>query len=73
MSKCVFRLNAGSPFVAFERLQRAGLISSEWKAAGNNKGAKYYALTNQGRKRLNSETREWGRQMAAIARIMEAS
>src|SRR6266478_3524736 len=47
MSKGVFRLNAGSLFVAFQRLQRAGLI--------------------------NSETKEWGRQVAAIARILETS
>src|SRR5260370_36558443 len=35
MSKGVFRLNAGSLFVAFQRLQRAGLIRSEWKATEN--------------------------------------
>jgi PadR family transcriptional regulator PadR len=73
MSKGVFRLNAGSLFVAFQRLQRAGLIRSEWKATENSRRAKYYVLTDQGRKRLNSETREWGRQVAAIARILEAS
>ena|SRR5437016_2044248 len=73
MSKGVFRLNAGSLFVAFQRLERAGLISSEWKATENSRRAKYYVLTDQGRKRLNSETREWGRQVAAIARILEAS
>jgi PadR family transcriptional regulator, regulatory protein PadR len=73
MSKGVFRVNAGSLFVAFQRLQRAGLIKSEWKATENNRRAKYYVLTEQGRKRLNSETQEWGRQVAAIARILEAS
>jgi len=73
MSKGVFRLNAGSLFVAFQRLQRAGLISSEWKATENSRRAKYYALTGQGRKRLERETREWGRQVAAIGRILEAS
>jgi PadR family transcriptional regulator, regulatory protein PadR len=73
MSKGVFRLNAGSLFVAFQRLQRAGLIRSEWKATENSRRAKYYVLTEQGRNRLNSETREWGRQVAAIARILEAS
>jgi PadR family transcriptional regulator PadR len=72
MSKGVFRLNAGSLFVAFQRLQRAGLITSEWRATENSRRAKYYFLTDQGRK-LNSETREWGRQVAAIARILEAS
>ena len=73
MSKGVFRLNAGSLFVAFQRLQRAGLIKGEWKATENSRRAKYYVLTKQGRKKLNSETREWGRQVAAIARILEAS
>jgi PadR family transcriptional regulator PadR len=73
VSKGVFRVNAGSLFVAFQRLQRAGLIRSEWRATENNRRAKYYSLTEQGRKQLSSETREWGRQVAAIARILEAS
>jgi len=73
MSQGVFRLNAGSLFVAVQRLQRDGLIRGEWKATENSRRAKYYALTQQGQKRLNSETREWGRQVAAIARILEAS
>src|SRR5690348_18439558 len=72
MSKGVFRVNAGSLFVAFQRLQRAGLIKGEWKATENSRRAKYYALTEHGRKRLDSETQEWGRQVAAIARILEA-
>ena len=72
-SKGVFRVNAGSLFVALQRLQRAGLIRSEWKATENSRRAKYYVLTEPGRKRLNSEKREWGRQVAAIARILEAS
>src|ERR1700752_2158466 len=70
MSKGVFRVNAGSLFVALQRLQRAGLIKSQWKATENSRRAKYYALTEQRRKRLNTETREWGRQVAAIARIL---
>jgi PadR family transcriptional regulator len=73
MSKGVFRLNAGSLFVAFQRLQRTGLVKSQWKATENSRRAKYYALTDRGRKRLSSETREWGRQVAAIAGILEAS
>jgi PadR family transcriptional regulator PadR len=73
ISKGVFRVNAGSLFVAFQRLQRAGLIRSEWRATENNRRAKYYSPTEQGRKRLNSETQEWERQVAAIARILEAT
>jgi PadR family transcriptional regulator len=73
MSKGAFRINAGSLFVGLQRLQRAGLIKSEWKATENSRRAKYYTLTQQGRKRLASETRDWGRQVAAITRILEAS
>ena len=58
ISQNVFRVNAGSLFVAFQRLQRAGLVNSEWNATENSRRAKYYALTAQGRKRLNAETRE---------------
>jgi transcriptional regulator len=73
ISKGVFRVNAGSLFVALQRLQRAGLIKSEWKATENSRRAKYYSLSEQGRKRLSSETQEWGKQVAAITRILEAS
>jgi PadR family transcriptional regulator PadR len=73
ISKGVFKVNAGSLFVAFQRLQRDGLIKSEWKATENSRRAKYYVITEKGRKRLSSETREWGKQVAAIARILEAS
>jgi PadR family transcriptional regulator, regulatory protein PadR len=73
MSKGVFRLNAGSLFLAIQRLERDGLIDGEWKPTENNRRARYYTLTAKGRKRLDSETREWGKQAAAIARILEAS
>ena len=72
MSKDVFRVNAGSLFVALQRLQRAGLIRGEWKATENSRRAKYYVLTQHGRRRLDAETKDWNRQVAAIARILEA-
>ena len=57
MSKGVFRLNAGSLFVAFQRLERTGLISSEWKATENSRREKYY--TEQGRKNERDNLRPW--------------
>ena len=73
MSKSVFRMNAGSLFVAFKRLQRAGWIQGEWHESENNRRAKYYSLTARGRKQLGEETALWGKQAAAIARILAAS
>lgn len=73
VSKGVFRVNPGSLFPAFRRLERAGWIKGEWRPTENNRRAKYYLLTERGRAKLRSETAEWGRQTAAIARILEAS
>jgi len=73
MSKGAIRPNAGSLFVAFQRLERAGLIKGEWKASENNRRAKYYTLTELGRKKLHNETREWSKQVTAIARILETT
>ena len=72
MSGSTFRINAGSLFVALQRLERAGVIKSEWKSTENSRRAKYYILNAKGQRRLDNETREWGRQVAAIARILEA-
>ncbi len=72
MSHGVFRVNAGSLFSAFNRLERAGRLKAEWKATENNRRGKYYSLTERGRKALSEETRQWERQAAAIARILEA-
>ena len=73
MSNGVFRPNAGSLFLAIQRLERDGLIEGQWKSTENKRRAKYYALTAKGSKRLNTETKEWSRQVSAIARILEAS
>ena len=68
----VFRVNAGSLLPALSRMERAGHVKSEWRSTENNRRAKYYLLTAVGRKALTSETEQWGRQTAAIARILEA-
>ena len=73
ISKGVFQVNAGSLFPALRRLERDGLIAGEWRATENNRRAKYYALTSQGRAALKRETRDWEMQQAAITRILKAS
>jgi PadR family transcriptional regulator PadR len=72
ISKGVFQVNPGSLFPAFRRLERDGLMNSEWRDTENSRRAKYYALTPGGRKKLKSEAQEWRRQSGAIARILEA-
>jgi PadR family transcriptional regulator PadR len=72
ISNGVFRVNPGSLLPALSRMERAGRIKAEWRATENSRRAKYYSLTASGRKALSAETEQWQRQIAAIARILEA-
>jgi PadR family transcriptional regulator PadR len=72
VSEDVFRVNPGSLMVAFQRLERGGLLKGEWRATENNRRAKFYRLTDKGRRMLDHQTREWERRSAAIARLLEA-
>ncbi|HET7221329.1 MAG TPA: PadR family transcriptional regulator, partial [Vicinamibacterales bacterium] len=71
ISRGVFRVNPGSLLLAFQRMEREGLIEAEWRSTENNRRAKFYRITARGRKRLERETRDWERRTAAIARLLE--
>ncbi len=73
ISRGVFHVNAGSLFPALRRLERDGLIVGEWRTSENNRRAKYYTLTAEGRAGLKRETRDWELQTSAIARILRAA
>ena len=73
ISRGVFKVNAGSLFPAFRRLERDGLVHSSWRATDNNRRAKYYALTAAGRAALREHTEAWEAQTAAITRILKAT
>jgi PadR family transcriptional regulator PadR len=68
----VFKVNAGSLLPALRRLERSGLLESEWRDTENKRRAKYYRLSAGGRARLKTEKRTWETQTAAIARILSA-
>lgn len=72
ISEGAFRVNPGSLLPALARMERAGHVKGEWGATENNRRAKYYSITEQGRKALKTEKAAWGRQIAAINRILEA-
>ena len=74
ISKGVFQVNAGSLFPALRRLERDGLIAGEWLVTENNRRAKYYKLTAQGRAKLTArDPRLGGAGQTPFARILEAS
>ena len=72
VSRGVFKVNPGSLLIAFQRLERAGWLDSEWRQTENARRAKFYTLTRAGRRQLEVETAEWTRRAATVARLLKA-
>ncbi len=63
-------IDHGSLYPALQRLERAGLIASDWGTSDNNRRARYYTLTRSGSRRLVSETRKWETMVRVISRVL---
>jgi len=66
-------LNYGTLYPALLRLEQEGSISSEWGTSENNRKAKFYKLTQAGRKQIEKETRNWEQTTAILARFLAPS
>ena len=71
-SENVLQLGQGTLYPALYRLERQGLIRSEWSVTENNRHARYYSLTREGRHRLADELAQWRRKSRAINLVLEA-
>ena len=71
-SEQVLQLGQGTLYPALYRLERQGLIKSEWKVTTNNRRARYYALTRDGRRYFADELAQWRRLSRAINLILDA-
>ena len=65
-------LNQGTLYPVLLKLEQEGSIASEWGASENNRKARFYRLTRDGRKQLQAETRGWEQTAAIIARFFAA-
>ena len=61
-----FDVKPGSLFPALHRLEERGWLSSSWGESENNRRAKYYRITTQGKRQLEAEVRAWRRTALAI-------
>jgi PadR family transcriptional regulator, regulatory protein PadR len=68
----ILQVQQGSLYPALHRLQRKGLLKSEWKESGNGPMAKYYSLTAAGKKTLQEELAHWQRYAGAVALVLES-
>jgi PadR family transcriptional regulator PadR len=70
LSEGILQVEEGSLYPALQRLELNGWIEGEWGVSPNNRRARFYKLTTEGRKQLNGEKERYRRQVYAIARVM---
>jgi PadR family transcriptional regulator PadR len=71
ISEEVLQVEEGSLYPALQRMLIKGWVAAEWKQSENNRRARYYRLTPEGRKQLTREIQEFERVMAAIVRVIQ--
>jgi PadR family transcriptional regulator, regulatory protein PadR len=65
-------LNQGTLYPVLLKLEQDGSIASEWGTSENNRKARFYRLTRDGRKQLQAETRDWEQTATIIGRFFSA-
>lgn len=72
VSKGAFEVNYGSIYPALRRLEAQGWVKGRWARTENNRRARFYELTEAGRKQLAAERRAWEDFSEALGLILEA-
>ena len=67
-----FQVKPGSLFPALHRMEQSGWLVPSWGESENNRRAKFYRLTADGRRHLRGETAAWERYAAMLARVLAA-
>ena len=73
VSADVLQVGESSLYPALQRLLVNGWVTAEWGASENNRRARFYTLTAEGRKRLTSERKEFQRLIGAIQQVLESA
>ena len=66
------RVEEGSLYPALHRMTQRGWVKSEWGLSENNRRAKYYTLTAEGKKQLQLELGTWGRFTEAVGKVLHS-
>jgi PadR family transcriptional regulator len=70
VSENLLQMNQGTLYPALLRLQQKRWIASKWGVSDNNRKAKFYSITEAGKKQLAKETAEWERIAAVMSRLL---
>ena len=73
LSKGILEVNQGSLYPALQRLEKSGLIASDWGITDNNRRARYYRLTAAGKRALGEELENWKRFAAGLDAVLRST
>ena len=62
----------GALYTSLHRMEKRGWIEAEWGVSENNRRAKYYQLTADGRQQLRHQASRWSHYAAAVFKVLEA-
>ena len=72
-SRDVFQINQGSLYPALQRMVSRGVVKAEWRITENNRRARYYMLTAEGKRELAQELAQWKRASSAVNWVLGLS
>lgn len=73
MSRGEFEMHQGSLYPALQRLEKNGLVTSDWGVTDNNRQARYYRITAAGRRALGREVESWKTFAAALEAVLRTT
>ena len=73
ISSEVLQVQQGSLYPALHRLEKRGWLEADWGESNNSRQAKFYKLSDKGRKQLTAEEETWNRLSRAVALILETA
>jgi transcriptional regulator len=73
LSADALQIGQGSLYPALYRLEKRGYVKSDWRTTENNREARYYTLTADGRRALQNETKEWRHYASAVELVLRSA
>jgi PadR family transcriptional regulator, regulatory protein PadR len=70
LTEDALRIEEGTMYPALHRLERRGLLTANWGVSENNRRAKFYRLTADGRRSLRREEDGWHQLVEAVGRVL---
>jgi transcriptional regulator len=70
VSADLLAVNQGTLYPVLVKLEQEGAIESDWGVSENNRRARFYSITREGRKHLAAAAREWEQTTALVARFL---